>query len=413
MDSKFIEEFDYLDKDQKNQMLVNLKSYINQLQSQVQELERSAIDIIIEKDEKILLLETLLNQLSPSKNYNKDEEILQLKAHITELYQKLDVDQAQHYEELQEIDRKWNTYLLEQIQLSSQDGQQQKIEMLESLLNLEKKNQKYDQELKIKENQIMIDKNTISSLTNKIQLLQDESQELNQQLIKIQREKDQLRDHFQSDKNALEIKINKLNILQNQKEKQVQNLKTQNAKLIQTNKELLNQINELREQIERQTEIKDQRHSDNYLLQQTAHTIDQIQREEVNITAFEILEESYEEKDQMNNLRQILDEKSEQIVQYEECIRQSTKQIKEQRAQLQLLQYQLKQIRQQQFNQKNLKEYIQALESDFLVSKQLLAEKADRYQEQVILLTQENYNLKQKVKCFQSKFHKKFNRNVD
>ncbi|CAD8154275.1 unnamed protein product [Paramecium octaurelia] len=413
MDSKLFEEFDYLDKDQKNQMLINMKSYINQLQSQVQELERSAIDIIIEKDEKILQLETLLNQQSPSKHYNKDEEILQLKAHITELYQKIDVDQAQHYEELQEIDRKWNTYLLEQIQLSSQDGQQQKVEMLESLLNLEKKNQKYDQELKIKENQTMIDKNTISTLINKIQQLQDESQELNQQLIKMQRENDQQQEHFQSNKNALEIKINKLNILQNQREKQVMTLKTQNAKLIQTNKELLSQINELREQLERQTEIKDLRHSDNYLLQQTANTIDQIQREEVNITAFEIFEESYEEKDQMTNLRQILDEKSEQIVQYEECIRQSTKQIKEQRAQLQLLQYQLKQIRQQQFNQKNLKEYIQALESDFLVSKQLLAEKADRYQEQVILLTQENFNLKQKVKCFQSRYHKKINRTVD
>ncbi|CAK76661.1 unnamed protein product (macronuclear) [Paramecium tetraurelia] len=413
MDSKLFEEFDYLDKDQKNQMLINMKSYINQLQSQVQELERSAIDIIIEKDEKILQLETLLNQQSPSKHYNKDEEILQLKAHITELYQKIDVDQTQHYEELQEIDRKWNSYLLEQIQLSSQDGQQQKIEMLESLLNLEKKNQKYDQELKIKDNQNMIDKNTISTLINKIQQLQDESQELNQQLIKMQRENDQQHEHFQSNKNALEIKINKLNILQNQREKQVMTLKTQNAKLIQTNKELLNQINELREQLERQTEIKDQRHSENYLLQQTANTIDQIQREEVNITAFEIFEESYEEKDQMTNLRQILDEKSEQIVQYEECIRQSTKQIKEQRAQLQLLQYQLKQIRQQQFNQKNLKEYIQALESDFLVSKQLLAEKADRYQEQMILLTQENFNLKQKVKCFQSRYHKKINRTVD
>ncbi|CAD8079823.1 unnamed protein product [Paramecium sonneborni] len=415
MDSKLIEEFDYLDKDQKTQMLINLKSYISQLQSQIQELERSAIDIIIEKDEKILQLENIINQYTPLKQYNKDDEIIQLKTHITELYSKIDSDQTQHFEELQEMDRKWNSYLLDQIHLSSQDGQQQKIEMLESLLNLEKKNQKYEQELKIKENQTMIDKNTINSFINKIQQLQDESQDLNQQLNKLQREKDLQRDHLQSDKNALEIKINKLNIIQNQKEKQIQSLKVQNAKFIQINKELTNQINDLREQIEKQTEIKDKRHSENCFLQQTANTIEQIQREEINITAFEILEESQvdDDKDQMANLRQILDEKSEQLIQYEECIRQSTKQIKEQRAQLQLLQCQLKQIRQSQFNQKNLKEYIQVLESDFLVSKQLLAEKADRYQEQVIFLTQENYNLKQKIKCFQNRYHKKVNRYID
>ncbi|CAD8163142.1 unnamed protein product [Paramecium pentaurelia] len=413
MDFKYIEEFDYLDKEQKSQMLFNLKSYINQLQSQIQELERSAVDIIIEKDEKILQLETLLNQESPSKQYKKDEEILQLKVHITELYQKIDADQIQHFQELQEMDQKWNTYLLDQIQQSSQDGQQEKIEILESLLNLEKKNQKYDQELKIKENQSMIDKNTISQLISKIQYLQDESQELNQQLIKMQRENNLLREHFQSDRNILELKINKLNIIQNQKEKQIQSLRTQNTKYIQNNKDLLVQINELQELLEGQIEIKNQKHSENHIFQQTANTINQIQKEEVNITAFEILEESYDEKDQMTNLRQILDEKQEQLVQYEECIRQSTKQIKEQRAQLQLLQYQLKQIRSQQFNQKNLKEYIQALESDFLVSKQLLAEKADRYQEQIIFLTQENYNLKQKIKCFQSRYYKKSKSNID
>ncbi|CAD8091093.1 unnamed protein product [Paramecium sonneborni] len=81
MDSKFIEEFDHLNNDQKNQMLINLKLYINQLQTQIQELEKSAIDIIIEKDEKILQLENILNQYSPSKQYNKDDEILQLKAY--------------------------------------------------------------------------------------------------------------------------------------------------------------------------------------------------------------------------------------------------------------------------------------------------------------------------------------------
>lgn len=40
MDSKFKQKFDYLDKDQKNQMRLYLKSYINQLQYLIQELKR-------------------------------------------------------------------------------------------------------------------------------------------------------------------------------------------------------------------------------------------------------------------------------------------------------------------------------------------------------------------------------------
>ncbi|CAD8077978.1 unnamed protein product [Paramecium sonneborni] len=409
MDNKYIEEFEHLDQDQKSQMLKNMKQFISQLQLQIQDLEKSAIDIIMEKDEKIQQLEAIIQANHGSRQYNKDDEIMQLKNHINELNQRIDAIQMKHFEQLQEQERKWNTYLLDQIQLSSNDGQQEKIEMLETLHYLEEKVYSLDRELEMKENQQMFDRNTINQLTNINQQLLDESQELNQQLIKMQRQMELMKEHFQQEKNSIEIKINKQNIQITQISKQALTLKLQNNKLTQNNKELLVQINELKDQLETYHENKDKVHSENYQLQQTAHSTDQYLREEVNITAFEFLDESYEEKDITTHLRKLLDEKSELCIQYEECLRQSTKQIKEQRAQLQLLQNQLKIIRKQQFNQRNLKEYVQMLESDYLVSKQLLCEKVDKYQEQVISLSQENYDLKQKLKCFQTRFHKKFN----
>ncbi|CAD8155876.1 unnamed protein product [Paramecium pentaurelia] len=409
MDNKYIEEFEHLDQDQKSQMLKNMKQFIFQLQLQIQDLEKSAIDIIMEKDEKIQQLEAIIQANHGSRQYNKDDEIMQLKNHINELNQRIDVIQMKHFEQLQEQERKWNTYLLDQIQQSSNDGQQEKIEMLETLHYLEEKVYSLDRELEMKENQQMFDRNTINQLTNINQQLLDESQELNQQLIKMQRQMELMKEHFQKEKNSIEIKINKQNIQITQISKQAQSLKLQNNKLTQNNKELLNQINELKDQLETYNECKDKVFSENYQLQCTAHSTDQNLREDINITAFELLEESYEDKDLTTHLRKALDEKSELCIQYEECLRQSTKQLKEQRAQLQLLQNQLKLIRKQQFNQKNLKEYIQMLESDYLVSKQLLCEKVDKYQEQVIFLSQENYDLKQKIKCFQSRLHKKLN----
>ncbi|CAD8065717.1 unnamed protein product [Paramecium primaurelia] len=409
MDNKYIEEFEHLDQDQKSQMLKNMKQFIFQLQLQIQDLEKSAIDIIMEKDEKIQQLEAMIQANHGSRQYNKDDEIMQLKNHINELNQRIDAIQMKHFEQLQEQERKWNTYLLDQIQQSSNDGQQEKIEMLETLHYLEEKVYSLDRELEMKENQQMFDRNTINQLTNINQQLLDESQQLNQQLIKMQRQMELMKEHFQKEKNSIEIKINKQNIQITQISKQAQSLKLQNNKLTQNNKELLNQINELKDQLETYNECKDKVFSENYQLQCTAHSTDQNLREDINITAFELLEESYEDKDLTTHLRKTLDEKSELCIQYEECLRQSTKQLKEQRAQLQLLQNQLKLIRKQQFNQKNLKEYIQMLESDYLVSKQLLCEKADKYQEQVIFLSQENYDLKQKIKCFQSRLHKKLN----
>ncbi|CAD8159723.1 unnamed protein product [Paramecium pentaurelia] len=409
MDNKYIEEFEHLDQDQKSQMLKNMKQFISQLQLQIQDLEKSAIDIIMEKDEKIQQLEAMIQANHGSRQYNKDDEIMQLKNHINELNQRIDAIQMKHFEQLQEQERKWNTYLLDQIQLSSNDGQQEKIEMLETLHYLEEKVYSLDRELEMKENQQMFDRNTINQLTNINQQLLDESQELNQQLIKMQRQMDLMKEHFQQEKNSLEMKINKQNIQIAQISKQASALKLQNNKLTQNNKELLNQINELKDQLETHNESKDKVHSENYQLQQTAHSTDQNLREDINITAFQLLEDSYEDKDATILLRKALDEKSELCIQYEECLCKSTKQLKEQRAQLQFLQNQLKLIRKQQFNQKNLKEYIQMLESDYLVSKQLLCEKADKYQEQVILLSQENYDLKQKIKCFQSRLHKKLN----
>ncbi|CAD8073426.1 unnamed protein product [Paramecium primaurelia] len=409
MDNKYIEEFEHLDQDQKSQMLKNMKQFISQLQLQIQDLEKSAIDIIMEKDEKIQQLEAMIQANHGSRQYNKDDEIMQLKNHINELNQRIDAIQMKHFEQLQEQERKWNTYLLDQIQLSSNDGQQEKIEMLETLHYLEEKVYSLDRELEMKENQQMFDRNTINQLTNINQQLLDESQELNQQLIKMQRQMDLMKEHFQQEKNSLEMKMNKQNIQIAQISKQASALKLQNNKLTQNNKELLNQINELKDQLETHNESKDKVHSENYQLQQTAHSTDQNLREDINITAFQLLEDSYEDKDATIILRKALDEKSELCIQYEECLCKSTKQLKEQRAQLQFLQNQLKLIRKQQFNQKNLKEYIQMLESDYLVSKQLLCEKADKYQEQVILLSQENYDLKQKIKCFQSRLHKKLN----
>ncbi|CAD8164285.1 unnamed protein product [Paramecium octaurelia] len=409
MDNKYIEEFEHLDQDQKSQMLKNMKQFISQLQLQIQDLEKSAIDIIMEKDEKIQQLEAMIQANHGSKQHNKDDEIMQLKNHINELNQRIDAIQMKHFEQLQEQERKWNTYLLDQIQQSSNDGQQEKIEMLETLHYLEEKVYSLDRELEMKENQSMFDRNTINQLTNINQQLIDESQELNQQLIKMQRQMELMKEHFQKEKNTIDIKINKQNIQISQISKQASALKLQNNKLAQNNKDLLNQISELKDQLETQSECKDKVLSENYQLQWTAHSTDQNQREDTNITAFELLEDSYEDKDVTTNLRRALDEKSELCIQYEDCLRQSTKQLKEQKAQLQLLQNQLKIIRKQQFNQRNLKEYVQMLESDYLVSKQLLCEKADKYQEQVILLSQENYDLKQKIKCFQTRLHKKLN----
>ncbi|CAK78249.1 unnamed protein product (macronuclear) [Paramecium tetraurelia] len=409
MDNKYIEEFEHLDQDQKSQMLRNMKQFISQLQSQIQDLEKSAIDIIMEKDEKIQQLEAMIQANHGSKQHNKDDEIMQLKNHINDLNQRIDAIQMKHFEQLQEQERKWNTYLLDQIQQSSNDGQQEKIEILETLHYLEEKVYSLDRELEMKENQSMFDRNTINQLTNINQQLIDESQELNQQLIKMQRQMELMKEHFQKEKNTIEIKINKQNIQISQISKQGSALKLQNNKLAQNNKDLLNQIKELKDQLETQNECKDKVLSENYQLQWTAHSTDQNQREDTNITAFELLEDSYEDKDVTANLRKALDEKSELCIQYEDCLRSSTKQLKEQKAQLQLLQNQLKIIRKQQFNQRNLKEYVQMLESDYLVSKQLQCEKADKYQEQVILLSQENYDLKQKIKCFQTRLHKKLN----
>ncbi|CAD8163169.1 unnamed protein product [Paramecium octaurelia] len=409
MDNKYIEEFEHLDQDQKSQMLRSMKQFISQLQLQIQDLEKSAIDIIMEKDEKIQQLEAMIQANHGSRQYNKDDEIMQLKNHINELNQRIDAIQMKHFEQLQEQERKWNTYLLDQMQQSSNDGQQEKIEMLETLHYLEEKVYSLDRELEMKENQQMFDRNTINQLTNINQQLLDESQELNQQLIKMQRQMELMKEHFQQEKNSVDIKINKQNIQISQISKQASALKLQNNKLTQNNKELLSQINELKDQLETHNESKDKVHSENYQLQQTAHSNDQNQREDINITAFELFEDSYEDKDLTTLLRKALDEKSELCIQYEECLCKSTKQLKEQRAQLQLLQNQLKIIRKQQFNQRNLKEYVQMLESDYLVSKQLLCEKTDKYQEQVILLSQENYDLKQKIKCFQTRLHKKLN----
>ncbi|CAD8077255.1 unnamed protein product [Paramecium sonneborni] len=409
MDNKYIEEFEHLDQDQKSQMLNNMKQFISQLQLQIQDLEKSAIDIIMEKDEKIQQLEAMSQLNNGSRQYNKEDEIMQLKNCINELNQRIDAIQMKHFEQLQEQERKLNTYLLDQIQQSSNDEQQEKIEMIETLHYLEEKLYSLDRELEMKVNQQIFDRNTINQLTNINQQLLDESQELNQQLIKMQRQMELMKEHYQNEKNSIEIKINKQNIQISQISKQALALKLQNNKLTLNNKELLSQLNELKDKLETYDENKDKVHSENYQLQWTAHSTDQNQRDDINITAFEFFEESYEEKDVTIHLRKALDEKSELCTQYEECLRQSTKQLKEQRAQIQLLQNQFKILRKQQFNQRNLKEYIQTLESDFLVSKQLLCEKADIYQEQVISLSKENQDLKQKIKHFQSRLHKKLN----
>ncbi|CAD8085346.1 unnamed protein product [Paramecium primaurelia] len=181
---------------------------INELSNQIEQLEKSAIDIIVEKDQIIEQLELQLLHSSKRTSFNNQEEVVQYKNHIQELQIRLEHLQNKHFEQLQEQEKMWNQYLLDQIAQNEYTIDQKLKSHLEQIFILEDKINKLENELEIKENmQIsLINQNKIFKENNT--KLEEVQMTLNKQLLKYQIDIQELQQNYFKEKNQYLEQIN-------------------------------------------------------------------------------------------------------------------------------------------------------------------------------------------------------------
>ncbi|CAD8176584.1 unnamed protein product [Paramecium pentaurelia] len=407
--------------------------HINELQIQIEQLEKSAIDIIVEKDQMIEHLELQLQHSSKRPSLNNQEEVIQYKNHIQELQTRLEHLQTKHYEQLQEQEKVWNQYLLDQIAQNEFTVDQKLKSHLEQIFILEDKINKLENELEIKENmQIsLINQNKQFKETNskleEIQITQ------NRQLLKLQIELEQLQQNNYKEKNQYLEQINSTHQELQELQSQTSAFKMQNQKLNNQNKIYTNTINEL---MVKKTELELLIQTQKYEKQESIgngkvgafSSIDQQGdnhhiREDINTTAFDINEDTIDIKQELasfqfdennvnfNHLKKSYSNYSfhsekKDPIDLENHLKNSIKTIKQLNAQVQLLNQQIKVLRRYNINQNNAKKYLNIMEQNYNNSVQLKQEQIKTLEDKITIQNQEIVYLKQKVKQYTQKLIK-------
>ncbi|CAD8097843.1 unnamed protein product [Paramecium sonneborni] len=414
---------------------------INELQIQIEQLEKSAIDIIVEKDQIIEHLELQIKHSSRRPSLNNQEEIAQYKMHIQELQTRLEHLQNKHYEQLQEQEKVWNQYLLDQIAQNEQTVDQKLKSHLEQIFILEDKINKLENEIEIKENmQIsLINQNKhLKESNSKLEEIQITS---NRQLLKLQIEIEQLQQNSNKEKNQFLEQINSTNQELQELHQKSSVFIMQNQQLNNQNKIFSNTISELMiKKAELELLIQTQKHEKQESIGNgktgAFSSIDQQGdiyhiREDINTTAFDINEETIDIKQELasfqfdesnvnfNHLKKSYSnysfhsEKKKDHVDLENHLKNSIKTIKQLNAQVQLLNQQLKVIKRQHMNQKNAKEYLQIMEQNYQNSLKLFQEQIKTQEEKLGIQSQEIIYLKQKLKQYTQKLIKYNKRQIN
>ncbi|CAD8085344.1 unnamed protein product [Paramecium primaurelia] len=403
---------------------------INELSNQIEQLEKSAIDIIVEKDQIIEQLELQLLHSSKRTSFNNQEEVVQYKNHIQELQIRLEHLQNKHFEQLQEQEKMWNQYLLDQIAQNEYTIDQKLKSHLEQIFILEDKINKLENELEIKENmQIsLINQNKIFKENNT--KLEEVQMTLNKQLLKYQIDIQELQQNYFKEKNQYLEQINQVNQELQELQSQSSTFKIQNQKLNNQNKIYTNTISDLMvKKAELELLIQTQK--------QDSIGIDKIEafysidhqgenyhiRDEINTTAFDINEDTSDIKQELasfqfdeNNVNFNHLKKSHSIYSFHSekkenidldiHLKNSIQIIKQLNAQVQLLTQQIKVLKRQNINQNNAKEYFKIMEQNYSNSVQLKQQQIQTLEEKLAIQNQEILYLKQKVKQYTQKLIK-------
>ncbi|CAD8181565.1 unnamed protein product [Paramecium octaurelia] len=407
--------------------------YINELQNQIEQLEKSAIDIIVEKDQIIEQLELELQHSSRRTSFNNQEEVTQYKNHIQELQTRLEHQQTKHYEQLQEQEKVWNQYLLDQIAQNEFSVDQKLKSHLEQIFILEDKINKLENELDIKENmQIsLINQNKMFKESNA--KLEEVQITLNRQLLRLQIELEQLQSSNSKEKNQYLEQINSANQELQELQSQTSAFKVQNQKLNNQNKIYTNTIGELMVkkaelelliQSQKNEKLESNENSKTGAFSSVDQQGDNHQiREDINTTAFDINEDTADIKQELasfqfdeNNFNFNHLKKSQSNYSFhsekkdnmdlEMHLKNSIKTIKQLNAQVQLLTQQIKVLKRQNANQINAKEYLNIMEQNYSNSVQLKQQQIKTLEEKLTVQNQEILLLKQKVKQYTQKLIK-------
>ncbi|CAD8157129.1 unnamed protein product [Paramecium octaurelia] len=410
--------------------------HINELQIQIEQLEKSAIDIIVEKDQMIEQLELQLQHSSRRPSLNNQEEVSQYKNHIQELQTRLEHLQTKHYDQLQEQEKVWNQYLLDQIAQNEFTVDQKLKSHLEQIFILEDKINKLENELEIKENMhiSLINQNKqfkeSNSKLEEIQITQ------NRQILRLQIEIEQLQSNNCKDKNQFLEQINNTNQELQELQYQTSSFKIQNQKLNNQNKIYTNTINEL---MVKKAELELLIQTQKYEKQESIgngktgafSSIDQqgdyhYIREDINTTAFDINEDDVkqelasfqfdENNVNFNHLKKShsnysFHSEKKDPTELENHLKNSIKIIKQLNAHVQLLTQQIKMQKRQNLNYKNAKEYLNIMEQNYKNSVSLKQEQMKTLEDKLTIQNQEIVYLKQKVKQYTQKLIK-YNRRL-
>ncbi|CAD8094287.1 unnamed protein product [Paramecium sonneborni] len=410
---------------------------INELQIQIEQLEKSAIEIIVEKDQIIEQLELQLQHSSRRPSLNNQEEIAQYKIHIQELQTRLEHLQTKHYEQLQEQEKVWNQYLLDQIAQKEHTVDQKLKSHLEQIFILEDKINKLENELEIKENlQIsLINQNKhlkeCNSKLEEVQITQ------NRQLLKLQIEMEQLQSNSCKEKNQFLEKINITHQELQELQQQSSAFKIQNQLLNNQNKIFTNTISELmikKAELEQLIQSQKQESIGNGKTGAFSSIDEQGEnhhiREDINTTAFDINEETRDIKQELasfqfdenninfNHLKKSCSNYSfhsekKDHVDLEIHLKYSIKIIKQLNAQVQLLNQQIKVLKRYYINEKNSKEYLNIMEQNYSNSVKTLQEQIKTLEEKLGIQNQEIIYLKQKLKQYTQKLIKYNKRQIN
>ncbi|CAK86458.1 unnamed protein product (macronuclear) [Paramecium tetraurelia] len=426
-----LQEFRNLDVNSMIQAYDQGLQHINELQIQIEQLEKSAIDIIVEKDQMIEQLELQLQHSSRRPSLNNQEEVSQYKNHIQELQTRLEHLQTKHYEQLQEQEKVWNQYLLDQIAQNEFTVDQKLKSHLEQIFILEDKINKLENELEIKENMhiSLINQNKqfkeSNSKLEEIQITQ------NRQILRLQIEIEQLQSNNCKEKDQFLEQINNNNQELQELLSQTSSFKIQNQKLNNQNKIYTSTINEL---MVKKAELELLIQTQKYEKQESIgngktgafSSIDQqgdnhYIREDINTTAFDINEDEIkqelasfqfdENNVNFNHLKKShsnysFHSEKKDPTELENHLKNSIKTIRQLNAQVQLLTQQIKIQKRQSLNQKNAKEYLNIMEQNYKNSVQLKQEQMKTLEDKLTIQNQEIVYLKQKVKQYTQKLIK-------
>ncbi|KAM3142164.1 hypothetical protein pb186bvf_005818 [Paramecium bursaria] len=351
-----------------------LKDYIVELQQQLQEVERCAIDVIMEKDE-------IINQLRSAHiviDQNAENfEISQLREQINQLTQRLDEQQYKHFEQIKYLEEEQNNLLLIKLSQTSLDYQEEKKLLMDQIRLFEDKNHKLELQIQIMENQEFSYQQTIQKQESQLQHLKDQELEFAQKINNYVREINQLTNLHKKEISQQEDKIQQLQLQVNQNSKHLINLRQVNQKLAAQNKEYALNIIDL---MNKKQELESQSCQQEFTTQST----DVGYKEEVSITAFDAI-------DFDNDLSNDVKEKQQVIDEYEEYLEQSTTTIKQLKAQIQLMQQQLTFLRLQREESKKLSNYVKNIQQN---KPNKISDKEDIINK----LQNENLKLKQQLK---------------